>query len=235
MSMRKTAISIILLSILLSSCTVTEDLTVNKGTSGTIGSTIDVQQYFVDVLTDFAQFLPENNESIMDSAISTFASQLESADGASEVVFVKTGENSYSGSFSFSDFEALANELAGGESQTIINQSAGKLSFHVDINNYEELERIVPFLADPNIEVFLANYNIGYSEEDYLDMIVFSLGEEAPESLQNSLITINGSVPGSITRISGARKTGNSTFSFSFPLIDFLLLSEPLAFEVEWR
>ncbi len=235
MSMRKTVISVILLSILLSSCTVTEDLTVKQGTSGVINSSIDVQQYFVDVLTDFAQFLPENNESIMDSAINSFAYQLEAASEASDVRFIKTGENSYSGSFNFTDFGKLANELAGGESQTIIKQDANKLSFYVDINNYEELERIVPFLADPNIEVFLANYNIGYSEEDYLDMIVFSLGEEAPDSLRNSLITINGEVPGRITKISGAKQTGSSTFSFSFPLIDFLLLSEPLAFEVEWK
>jgi len=235
MSMRKTALLVILLSILLSSCTVTEVMTVDKGTSGAISSNIEVQQYFVDVLTDFAQFLPENNESIMDSAINSFAYQLSSSMNASSVRFIKTGENSYYGTFSFNDFSALAKELAGGEGQSIIQQTSSSLSFYVDINNYQELERKVPFLADPNIEVFLANYNIGYSEEDYLDMIVFSLGEEAPESLKNSLITIQGAVPGEITNISGAVKTSKSTFEYSFPLIDFLLLSKPLSFQVEWK
>lgn len=196
---------------------------------------ISVQQYFIDVLTDFSEFLPSGSGNIMDEAISTFASQLASSNEAEAVRFIKTGENSYSGYFEFGNFAALADALAGGSTQSIIKQSANSLSFYVDINNYDELENIVPFLADPNIEVFLAKYNEGYSEQDYLDMIVFSLGEEAPQSLSTSLITINGSVPGTITSVSGALKTGPSTFSYSFRLIDFLLLSEPLSFTINWN
>lgn len=233
--MRKVSLIPILLVILCSSCTVTENIVLSDSNSGSSVSDISVQQYFVDVLTDFSAFMPEENEDIMDSAISSFSSQLSASSNASSVRFVKTGEHDYSGFFDFSDFAALASELAGGNSQSIITQGSNSISFHLDIDNYEELERIVPFLADPNIEVFLAKYNVGYSEQDYLDMIVFSLGEEAPDSLRSSLITINGRVPGRITRIEGATKTGNNTFSFSFPLIDFLLLSEPLDFSVTWR
>ena len=203
--------------------------------SGSSMTSIDVQQYFIDVLTDFADFMPSSNANIMDEAISTFASQLASSGEASDVRFIKTGENSYSGYFTFENFASLATALAEGGSQSIIKQDANSLSFYVDINNYSELEKIVPFLGDPNIEVFLAEYNEGYSEEDYMDMIVFSLGEEAPESLSNSYITINGVVPGNITTISGATKTGANSFSYSFPLIDFLLLSHPLQFNVTWN
>lgn len=233
--MRKLLILSSLIVILASSCTVTENIAISGNKTGSSVTDISVQQYFIDVLTDFSAFMPEGNEDIMDSAISSFSSQLASSSNASAVRFVKTSEHGYTGYFDFSDFTALAAELAGGSSQSIISQTANSVSFHLDINNYEELEKIVPFLADPNIEVFLAKYNIGYSEQDYLDMIVFSLGEEAPESLTQSYITIQGTVPGTITSISGATRTGSSSFTFSFPLIDFLLLAEPIDFSVTWR
>ena len=217
------------------SCTVTEVSTISRETSGTSLTDIHVEDYFIDVLTDFAEFLPEKDESIMDNAISTFSSQLASSNSASGVQAVKTSDNDYTLYFDYSSFQNLAAELSGNSNQSIIKQEKGKLSFYVDINNYTELESVVPFLADPNIEVFLAKYNIGYSEEDYLDMIVCSLGEEAPESLQNSYITIDLKLPGNVLTVNGAQETSSNSIRCSFRLIDFLLLSAPLKFEVSWK
>ena len=231
----KKAFLVLATSLLLFGCTVTEMASVSSGTKGTSLTDIYVEDYFIDVLTDFAEFMPSSDESIMDSAISTFASQLNDAPSATSVAAVKSDGNNYSVYFDFSSFEKLAGELSGGKSNTIIKQSANSLSFYVDINNYEELEAVVPFLADPNIEVFLAKYNIGYSEEDYMDMIVFSLGEEAPESLRNSMITINIQLPGKVTSITGAVKTSDTSVRYAFRLIDFLLLSSPLSFNVTWK
>ena len=196
-------------------------------------SDIRVQQFFIDVLNDYAEFMPSSDESIMDSAVSTFAGQIEATDEGRSTLFVKTGTNDYSGYFEFDDLEALADQL-GGQEQSIIRQTDKSLSFYCSIDNYTELESIVPFLADPNISVYLAQYNIGYSEQDYMDMITFAIGEEAPDALTSSMITINVTVPGTITAIEGAEQTGPDSLSYSFPLIDFLLLAEPLAFSVEW-
>lgn len=219
--------------LILTSCAVTETFDIKADGSGESLSDIDVEQYFVDVLTDFSEFLPSQNESIMDSTISGFSSMLNAAGSASNVRFVKTGENSYTGYFSFDELSTLADELYGGK-QSVIKQSENSFSFYLDIENYEEIEKIVPFLADPNVEVFLAKYNIGYSEEDYLDMIVFSLGEEAPESIRGSLITIQGTVEGVITKVENGVKLSDSSWAFTFPLIDFLLLSHPISFSVSW-
>lgn len=196
-------------------------------------SDIRVQQFFIDVLNDYAEFMPSSDESIMDSAVSTFAGQIEATDEGHSTLFVKTGTNDYSGYFEFGDLEALADQL-GGQEQSIIRQTDKSLGFYCSIDNYTELESIVPFLADPNISVYLAQYNIGYSEQDYMDMITFAIGEEAPDALTSSMITINVTVPGTITAIEGAEQTGPDSLSYSFPLIDFLLLAEPLAFSVQW-
>ncbi len=231
----KKSLIVLVCSLLLLSCTVTEQASVSSGTKGTSLTDIYVEDYFIDVLTDFAEFMPASDESIMDSAVSTFAGQLNDAPSATGVAAVRSDANNYAVYFDFASFEKLAGELSGGKSGTIIKQSANSLSFYVDISNYEELEAVVPFLADPNIEVFLAKYNIGYSEEDYMDMIVFSLGEEAPESLRNSMITIDIQLPGKVSSVTGAVKTSDTSIRYQFPLIDFLLLSEPLSFNVTWK
>ena len=84
------------------SCTVTEVSTISRETSGTSLTDIHVEDYFIDVLTDFAEFLPEKDESIMDNAISTFSSQLASSNSASGVQAVKTSNNDYTLYFDYS-------------------------------------------------------------------------------------------------------------------------------------
>ena len=63
---------IALIVFLLSACTVTEELTINSDRSGESVYDIHVEQFFIDVLGDFAEFLPENDESIWASAISCY-------------------------------------------------------------------------------------------------------------------------------------------------------------------
>jgi len=224
----------LLVAAIATSCTVTENISFS-GTGGKSEADIDTEGIFIDVLNDFSEFLPEDNGDIMDGAISSFSAQIEDTENASGTVFIKDGDHDYYGTFDFASIEGLLTELSDGREQSIIKKEDKRLSFKVDINNYSELERVVPFLKDPNIEVFLAKYNIGYSEDDYYDMVTFSLGEDAPDAIKRSVITINGTVPGTITETVGAKKTGSNTFSYSFPLISFLLLSEPLSFTVSWQ
>lgn len=225
---------IIAIITLISSCTVTEDITLT-GDGGRVSSSIDIESYFVDVLEDFSEFMPKSDERIIDSAISQAADQLSTSGYASNVVFIKDGENSYIGDFDFNKLSDLMKAFSESTEQDVIIKGENSIDFYVDINNYSKLESLIPFLSDPNIEVYLARYNVGYSEQDYLDMLVFSLGEEAPESVKKSTITLNFTVPGEITKLEGATKTGSNSFTYSFRLIDFLLLSSPLAFSVEWK
>ena len=234
-SMKKFCIpAFILAALALAGCSVTETMNLTSSPSG-VQSYISVEQYFVDVLSEMSAFLPQSDETIIDSAISNFAYQLENTDDASNTIFIKTGDNEYTGFFSFNSFQTLAEELGGSE-QSIIAQTSNSLTFYCDIDNYHELENIVPFLADSNVAVYLADYNVGYSEDDYKEMLVFLIGEEAPASLDRSAITLDVTLPGAITSLSGdgVTQTGENTFTYTFRLIDFLLLSSPLSFSVEW-
>ena len=73
------------------------------------------------------------------------------------------------------------------------------------------------------------------SEEEYMDMISFLLGEDGPEALKKSFVSIEIETPGDITAIKGAMKTGERKAVYSFPVVDFLTLNNPLSFTIEWK
>ena len=41
------------------------------------------------------------------------------------------------------------------------------------------------------------------SEDDYLDMIYFLLGEDGPDAIRNGLISVTMNVPGTLTEVTG--------------------------------
>ncbi len=215
----------------LSGCSVTETIGISDEISSS--SEIQVADFFVDVLYDFSQFLPENDESIMDSAIESFAVQLSESGAVSTASSEKTGENQYILEFSFSDADSFLSSF-GVENQSLITVTDNSFAFDLSISNYPELKSIVPFLADPNFEVYGPEYNQGMSDADYLEMISFLLGEEGPSAIENGMVEVIINVPGTITETVNAGIIDSDTVSFRFPIIRFLLLSEPISFSVSW-
>lgn len=225
-----------LLLIVFPSCQVTENITLSDAGNTSEGEII-VSDFFIDVLKDFSQFMATSasDESIMDSAVRDFANGLSSNENNSNVLFSKGEGNQYTLSFDFEDITEALSALGGVENFSVLEGDDHSLSFYLDINNYSELKEMIPFLADPNFEVYGPEFNQGMSEADYSDMIFYLLGEEAPEALQTSLITINFTLPGELTKAEGVTVTGENSCSYSFPLIDFLLLSKPMSFSISWN
>ena len=231
--MKKFIILLLSIALILTSCTVTEKITINGSQKGSSSSDIYVEDFFIEVLEDFGEFLPSSDKSIMDEAMEGFAGQLQSSSAASVVKFKNLGDNHYTLDFSYSDMNKMMKDL-GAANNTLIKETANSFAFYVDINNFDELTKIVPFLADPNFEVYGPVYNQGMSEEEYLDMIYYLLGEDGPDAIKNGEVTLTITTPATIKSVSGAVKIGDKTAEFKFPIIDFLLLNNPITFEVTW-
>lgn len=220
----------------LSSCVVTEDVHILKGNSYSSAFQFSVEDFFIAVLQDFNDFMPsDSNETIMDGAIADFQKALESGISTSNVSMEKVNDNAYNGTFDFTDIEQLFSDLGAGNNQTILVQQGKTLHFNLSMENYDQLVPVIPFLSDENFEAFGPTYNQGLSEDDYLEMISFMLGEEGPGAIRKSQITLRINTPGAITTFSNGKKISDQVFEFSFPLIDFLLLAEPISFSVSWE
>lgn len=232
-SMKKLSVILISMMMLLASCTVTETIDVTASDSGKSTTDVQVEQFFIDVLYSFADFLPEENADIMGNAVADLSSQLESLPSVESPSIETVGENHYRLSFDFTDIAELITDLGISE-QSIFSIGDNSFSFYLDINNYPELKTFLPFLSDPNFDVYGPEYNQGMSEADYLEMMSFLLGEEAPDAITNSQITIQLNVPGTISENVNAEVIDSDTVSFTFPLVKFLLLSEPIEFSASW-
>ena len=231
--------------LLLSSCVVTESLTlsgeITKSTKvpGKSHSDISVDDFFVGVMEDLSNWTDKgNNDPVIDVAIHDFESNVKASRGTGGVSFTEIAENTYTGDFSFTDFATLLVDLSNGHAnQSIVTIRKADTRTHVEINinmeNYEELTEIIPFLADPNFEVYGPLYNNDLTEEEYLEMVSFILGEQCPDSIGKSNISIVVSAPKAIVSHNGKLRD-SKTVEFSFPLIDFLLLHHSIDFYLEY-
>ena len=220
---------------LLSSCSVTQSFALSEN-GGSSLSDIKVDQFFLDVLEDFSDFTPQGDYSIMDEAMVNFADKLNSSSSSSNVKLRTDGKSTrYIISLDFSSLEKLVADLNGGKGNSLLIISDNKMTLNLTYDNYEELEDVIPFLSDPNFKVYGPRYSNGMSEEEYMDMISFLLGEAGPEALKKSFVSIEIETPGDITAIKGAMKTGERKAVNSFPVVDFLTLNNPLSFTIEWK
>jgi hypothetical protein len=216
-----------------------QGISMTRNRSGWATTDLYVYDFFKTVLEDFEPFSPEERtQSFMDASIDDFVAQLHQTPSARDISSMKIGENGYFIDFTFSSLEELLRDLNKRESQTIVqvvqSGSDTTLLIHLDLENYPQLARMIPFLADPNFETFGPLYNEGMSEEEYLDMISYILGEEGPPSIEESVISLRLTAPSVIKRQSGGIHESPNSIRFDIPLIDFLLLAEPIEFSATW-
>ena len=230
--MRRLTAAAVLLLIIASGCQITEDLALGE-TGGRSTTIIHPDPFFTDLLEDFAGFLPEDEGPAMESIVSGYAADLIASGAAADASWEKNGE-SYTISFTYDSIMEFLMAYGAGN-QTLLRAGSTSLTFHLGIENYAELRDMVPFLSDPNFEVYGPEYCNGMTEDEYLEMIGFVLGEDGPEAIANGLINVNITLPGKVSSAEGCSITGDNTVQFSFPIIKFLLLNEPLSFSVEWN
>lgn len=237
---RKLVLGMIVLTMaMFSSCVMQQGLSLTQDRSGWATTDLYVYDFFLTVLEDFEPFAPEEREkSIMDASIDDFVTQLHTTASASNIASTKIGSNGYFIDFTFSSLENLLSDLNRREPQSIVRitrtATATTLVIHLDLENYPQLTRMIPFLADPNFETFGPLYNEGMSEEEYLDMISYILGEDGPDSITDSVISLRLTTPSVIRSQKGGVREGPNSIRFDIPLIEFLLLAQPIEFSATW-
>lgn len=224
-----------LMLISFSSCVVTEELTENKDYTGSSYTAIKTEEVFDAILADLMSITKEDD--IVKTGLINFVNQLNASDYVSSAFLFESSqnENKYFILFNYESLTKLLEDLNNGKENTLLTRTENSLSFELNINNYSELKAVIPFLSDENFEVYGPEYSNGMTKDEYLEMISFLLGEDTPESLQNSAVNISITVPGTIVESEGITQIDDSTFLYSFPVIDFLLLNTPLSFSVSWE
>ena len=222
---------------LLCGCSVTQQLSIEQADGEhEATSYVTSQPFFVNVANDFDTFTdPDDPEISVDRLMEEMAESFRGGNEVDNLELEKVGERSYMLFFTFHDIQGLVEALGGSSGQDILTLKDQTLSLHLSIDNYPELEKIVPILSSDDFQPFGPRFNQGISEEEYLDMLSFMLGDEAPDAVRTSSFTIKIDTPKPITSVSNMQKESANTASFTFPLIDVLLLQHPIDASVSWN
>ncbi len=222
------------------SCTIKQQITVHVDESGDARFEIEIEDYFIEVVKDFQVFAEEETD-VTQGNLDELALELNESEYTSDAFFEKINDNFYRGNFNFSDLEEFFNELKeeeDDESLTIFTYAkrgfVQSLNIHIDIDNYYQLKKLIPMLDDPEFSMFGPEENIGVSEVDYIDMLRFALGDEGPPSLQRSYIEIVIITDHPIISQKGGELRATNEIVFTIPMLDFLLLAEPIKKSVTW-
>jgi len=116
------------------------------------------------------------------------------------------------------------------------SESGGKktIRLHLDRSNYPQLARTFPLLASPAFSAFGPQQNDTTTDDEYMEMIRFSIGDDAPALLKKSFVTLTLAPEGQILSQTGGEITGGAVV-FRIPLVRLLVLDTPLDYSVTFN
>jgi hypothetical protein len=142
------------------------------------------------------------------------------------------------GEFNFSNVERIfASEESLEESGVLrysSNGSSHTLSIYLSKDNFHTLSTVIPELDSPFFELFGPEANQNVSREEFLEMMEYTFDEEIRPLIETSVIEASITVDGRLIDQAGGKAEGN-TVTFQIPLIDVLLLHEPLRYSLSFR
>lgn len=103
---------------------------------------------------------------------------------------------------------------------------------YLDLDGYRQFSGLFPLLDYPFVRPLGPEESAGLTPEDYLAIVAFVLGPDGPAALSDSAITIRVSVDGELVSQRGGRVDDDGAAVFEVPLLDVLLLHQPLELEL---
>jgi len=239
---RRTVLALLVLSAVLilsfSSCTVEENIHIRTDDSGYSTFEVKLQPFFLEVVKDYSTYLPEEDAEFSRVDGDKLRESLNEYPYLSDVVVNQYSDTHITGSFTFVNAENIMKTAEEEDELDVFTYTKDgdqqRVDIYIDINNYSQLKTIAPILEDPAFSTFGPEENEDVTEEEYLEMISFMLGEEGPGAIDSSDIRISIEADRPIISQEGGTYVDDYTVMFKAPLIDFLLLHEPLVYSVVW-
>jgi len=227
-------------SLFLSTCAIKQKATVEVDGSGAASFRIELEAFYLDALLDMAS-LEEGSTIAAEGRIFDTKRIAEAIDNKQSLQLVAIDSPEprvLEGSVVFRDVEEVF------KNQTELS-SAGVISFdrrggtntitvHIDRENFNDIFEFLALRNNPLFETFGPEQNEHTTEEEYMEMVEFMLGEDGPPSLIASFIEVEVNVKGKILSQTGGQVKGSGVL-FRIPLIRVLLLDQPLDYSIVFR
>lgn len=230
--------------LLLSSCTMKQEIYLDKSGEGEVRFEIGMASYLGEVIEQLEMLL-EPDTKISGKEDSFFDVQaiekgFSGNENISSIKLETPDKLNLEGSFRFSSVESmLADVEKGSPGSRLISFSKGASSSELNVKiTRETIAALIesnPALNNPLVENFGPASTVGLSSDDYLDMMEFALGEESRLGIQSSKLSLTIEVAGKILSQTGGTKIDSSTVRYDIPLLDILILDKNLNYTLSYQ
>ena len=226
--------------LLLASCTVNQTISIKNDGSGTLILHAEVTKVLHDYLASLAEVAGNGalmkGGKVFDAA--SIRKDFESRPGLTVKKVATPTADSLDLEIAYASVQNIFSSVDTLKSSgaLVYSEAAGKktIRLHLDRTNYTQLSALFPLLKDPTFASLMPQVGDTITDEDYLSMIQFSIGDEGPALLKKSFITLTIDPEGEILSQTGGTVSAGAVV-FRIPLIRMLVLDKPLDYSVTFK
>jgi len=219
-------------------CAIRQEALVEVDGSGSVRFHIEVEPFFLETMLEMAEFSGESMEEGVLFDLEKITEDFRKKPTVELVALNSPAPEILDGEFRFQDVqEVFRGEAELRESGVVTFSRSDKESsirFYLDRDNFVQVSSFLTFLENPFFSMFSPVENEGTTQDEYLEMMEFVFGEEGPPAIRESTIQVRIEVKGKILSQSGGRVIGRSVI-YEIPLLEVLLLAEPLEYSLSFR
>ncbi len=235
----KKIIMAILVLLLLFSCSMKQEIYLEKDGSGTADVEISLRHFVLTTITDLAEVSPDvDPDELLDP--DKIAESMMKNPEITNVSAARPLKNKLNMSFDFGSIDRLFNQTENDvqNSGLFLIENLGdetKLTFRINKDTYKGFSKVIPNIDDPTMAALAPDPDIDISEAEYLDMIEFFFGDDGPEGVMDSMLDLIINVNGTIINQTGGTRLNDSKVEFNIPLIRILLLDQELVYSITYK
>ncbi len=229
---------------LFGSCSMKQDIYLEKSGAGEVRFSVGMASYLGEVIEQMGMLIDPDAAAEAGSGsffdVPAIAGGFESNEKLSAVSVESPDRLTLNGSFRFSSVEDMVRQANEGspEARMISFSKEGDISRLKVILNRKTITALIesnPEMDNPLVQMFGPSSTEGMSRSDYLDMMEFGLGDESRQGIIDSSLSLNVNVAGQVVEQQGGVQTDSSTVRFDIPLLDILIMEKQLVYSLSYR
>ena len=221
-------------------CSVDQEIAVQVTGAGEAAVRVELQPVFIDYLLALAEVaeeeLPDDPSVLFD--VAEVETAIAEWPGMEAAQIATPSPERLEMRLTFADLQAAFEpaDPGPGEDATPLISLTGDarrtLSVHLDRDNYHQLTSLFPVLEHPLVVSLGPQPDLEVSDEEYLEMMQFVLGDEGPPAVRASEVTVRVEVEGRVVEQHGGELQADGSVLIRIPLLRILVLDQPLDYRI---
>lgn len=229
-----------LAGLLLAGCSVDQEIAVQVNGAGEAAVRVELQPVFVDYLLALAEVaadeLPDDPGELFD--VAEVEAAIAGWPGVEAAQIATPSTELLEMRLIFADLQEAFSPAAPGPeagAAPLISLTGGErrtLSVHLDGANYHQLTTLFPILEHPLVISLGPQPDLEVTDDEYLEMMQFVLGDDGPPAILESEVTVRVRVEGRVVEQHGGELQADGSVLIRIPLLRVLVLDQPLDYRI---